>query len=196
MEEIIDFDNWVAVFAPADIQYYAAFNPVSGQVIGIFPEHACNDILNKIKIDDTLAADVFSGKLPLASCSVDLLSDTVEITKNSVLIKIDDILHRVPDRKFSNIIKPDIKIIFSEGKNKFKFILASHVSNQRVKWDGHTILKFIITEYNDPHKIVQVVEFTLAQLISANRTKTYTGASKNFSVFTTRIFKNYILEKK
>jgi hypothetical protein len=70
------------------------------------------------------------------------------------------------------------------------------LKERNIKWSGDTKLKFIISSYNDPHEIYQVVEFTLDNLTASNIEVLYKGNDKNFSVFTPRIFKKYVRIKK
>lgn len=196
MEQVIDFDEWVKNFVPPAAEYYAIYDNDTGVVTGVFPEHSCEGILNKIKIDSELAESIFEGRVSMMSCFVDRHDDVIEVVHKQVLKKIDDVLHRVPEKQFSNIESPDVRIVYNSKSKKIKIELTKELKKKRIRWDGYTRLKFIVSEYNDPHKIIQVASYTLDELLSANKTIKYLGTSDKFSVFTGRIFKNYILERK
>ena len=193
MEKMIDFDEWLKNFKPQPIEYYAIYNKETGAVIGVYPEHSCSDITNKIKIDDELATSIFDGIVLISNCFVDLNSEAIEVIQKESLRKIDDILHRIPDVEYSNIENPDVKIFFT-GKS-LKFSLSDSIKNKKIKWDGDTVLKFIVSDYNDPHKFHDIISITLDKLYQGNQEFDYNGPDEKFSIFTNRILKTYAIEK-
>jgi hypothetical protein len=195
MEEIIDFDEWLKNYVPPPIIYFAIYDTETGEVTAIYPESSCTHIENKIKIDDDLAQEIFDGKIHLSSCFVDLSSDMLEVIRTKSMRKIDDILHRVKDIKFSESGNSDILIRFFSDKKKIKFELKEELRTKKIKWDGDTALKFIISSYNDPHRIYQVISFTLDELYLDDKEFEYHETDYNFSIFTNRIFKRYLIEK-
>ena len=196
MEKVIDFDEWLKNYVPPPVIYFAIYDNETGAVTAVYPDSACESIENKIKIDEDLAQEIFDGKLQLSSCFVDLSSDTLEVIRTKSMRKIDDILHRVKDIKFSESKIFDILIRFSPDSKKMKFELKEQFRSKKIKWDGDTALKFIICSYNDPHRIYQVISFTLDELYIGDKEFDYTGEDNNFSMFTNRIFKRYLIEKK
>jgi hypothetical protein len=48
MEEIIDFDSWLQQYTAPQVEYWAIFEPTTGEVTGIYPDPAANDKQNKI----------------------------------------------------------------------------------------------------------------------------------------------------
>ena len=79
--------------------------------------------------------------------------------------------------------------------NLIEFQISDRLKEKNIKWSGDTELKFIISSYNDPHKIYQVIRLTLQELTDSNVRISYNNSDKNFSVFTSRIFKKYVFEK-
>jgi len=193
MEEIIDFDSWLQQYTVPQIEYWAIFEPTTGEVIGIYPDFAAHDKQYKIKIDRDLAEDIHNGIIQMSFCFVDIDSETVEIVTKHSLVKIDDVLHRVIDRKYAPTQKNDITIQYNELENKIIFVLS--IKTRKIQWDGSTEMQFFITAYNDPHNLYQTITFQLKDLEQSSKEFIYTGAHKRFSIFTRRILKNYVFEK-
>ncbi len=59
---------------------------------------------------------------------------------------------------------------------------------------GHAA-SFFITEYNDPNILYQSVVVTLADIIAKSHTVDVTNLPVKFSIYTRRVFKNYVIEK-
>jgi hypothetical protein len=195
MEEITDFDKWLQTVVIEPVVYYAIYDLHTGAVIGVYPHHAATNIENKILIDTELAESIFSGNISLSSCFVDEVDDTLSIVQTQIVKKIDDILHRISDQQFVPNKNADLYVTFNSESDSISISLSTNTKNKKIKWAGETQLKFFITEYNDPHKVIQIVTTTLNDLYTNDQTYRYIGSDKNFSVFTSRIFKNYIFEK-
>jgi predicted HicB family RNase H-like nuclease len=159
------------------IKYLAIFDPDSFQVIKVGPEYAFLEEKNKIAIDDNLAMEIIEGKIRLSNCYIDLDSNSLELIERQHVSKIDDILHRVIEKKWSNEKISEIFITYNKKNKSLKFELTSMFSgtkkikssNQRkVSWSGDTMMNFYITEYNDPHKLIKIVSFPLNELINKN----------------------------
>ena len=196
MEEIVDFDEWIKNFVPVEPEYYAIYDKDSGVVTGIYPEHSSRHLENRLKVDRELAESIFSGKLNMSNCFVDFDSDSesLEIVQVHCLRKIDDILHRIVDKTYSAITKADIVVRHYVKGKKIRFELTDFFTNRKVRWSGDTELRFILCAYNDPHKIYQVISFTLAELSSSRKEYKLKFNEEKFSVFTTRVLKTYTLE--
>lgn len=195
MEEVTMFDRWLKDFIAPKIEYFAIYDPKTYAVIGVYPGQAASLIENKVLIDIELAKKILEGHLSLSSCFVDISDETIEIVQTHTVVKIDDILHRVPNRCYTIINDEDLNILFDETEKCFKFSLSDKIKNKKIHWAGDTELQFLITEYNDPHKIYQVIQFKLEDLYKNNLLINYTGDNLDFSIFTSRIFKKYIFEK-
>jgi len=192
MEKVIDLEEWLKNIQIPIPDYYAIYDLSTGAVTGIYPEHSCQDKLNKIKIDKELADSIFEGQIAMNNCYIDLDSETLEIVQISTLRKIDDILHRIVERKYGSTDFHDIIVRFKD--NKIHFELNEKIRIKKTKWSGDTECRFLITSYNDPHIIYQVISFTLDELYLENKSFDYIGTQNNFSVFTNRIFKRYVFE--
>ena len=195
MEEITDFDKWLQTLVAEPVEYYAIYNPQTAEVIGIYPKNSAKDIEHKVLIDLDLAESILEGKISLRSCFVDDVNDVLQVVQTQSVRKIDDILHRVVSKEFATFEEADLCVGFNPTSSKMIISLNEKIKRKKVRWDSHAALRFLITEYNDPHKIIQVITTTLDDLYSNDQTFEYIGTDTLFSVFTSRVFKNYIFIK-
>lgn len=195
MEEVTAFDKFLKEFTMPKIEYFAIYDPKTYAVIGVYPGQAASLIKNKVLIDTELAKKILEGHLSLSSCFIDISDETIEVVQTHTIVKIDDILHRIPNRSYTTINNEDLTIQFNEKEKYLKFSLSDKIKNKKIQWAGDTNLQFLITEYNEPHKIYQVIQFKLEDLYKNNLLINYTGDDLDFSIFTSRIFKKYIFEK-
>ena len=201
-----DFEDWAATLISTKIEYYAIFDPANGKVIGIYPDHAAKDIQHKILINDTIAESVFEGKTTLNSYVVDLTSANVEFIETETLIKIDDVLHKVIDSKQQlSQIDNDIFLIYNRTGLSITIELTKIydgtrnsggvLSPKKVHWSGETELLFFLTEYNDPNYLIYSIPVRLNELIKQQKIVDNIVLPEKFSVYTRRLFKNYIVEE-
>ena len=195
MEKVTDFDTFIANYIPQKPEYEAIYNE-QGMVISISPKGMSNNISNKIPIDDEIVEQIHAGNLHLHNCFVDMESGDLEITRQEYLKKIDDIFHRIPEKKFvGKSISQDIMVVFRKKTSKIKFSMSKTLKSKRIRWAGDTMLSFYITDYNDPHRIIEKIEMTIDDLYKSD--VSFDLAIENrFSVFTRRILKNYVIEYK
>ena len=196
MEEITDFDKWLQTVVVEPIEYYAIYNPQTAEVIGVYPKNSARDIEHKILLDLELAESILEGKVSLRSCSVDEVDDVLQVVQTQSIRKIDDILHRVVSKEFATFEEADLYVTFDKELAEITLSLVEKIKRKKIRWDSRAALRFLITEYNDPHKVIQVITITLDDLYDNDQTYQYTGTDKKFSVFTSRVFKNYIFIEK
>ena len=193
-QELMDFDEWIKLPVNQTVEYYATFKD-DGVLIGVYPSHAVLDITNKIKIDEEIATAVSTGVENLFSYRVDLpTKKLVKLNKFSThsLIKIDDILHRIIDKKWSNMQDPDITILHDTKNSTLIFSMSNKYSNNII-WDGATEMIFLVTDYNDPNVLLHMLSIRAGDI--TENTKLFTLDLPNrFSVYTRRIFDKYIFE--
>jgi hypothetical protein len=193
-QELMDFDEWISLPANQIVEYYASFKD-DGSLIGIYPSHAIGSIQNKIQIDEEVATAITSGAENLFSYKVDLpTKKLLKINKFSThnLIKIDDILHRIIDKKWSNIEDPDVIVSYDRETSLLTFSMNQQYSNNII-WDGDTVMIFLITEYNDPNALIQMVNIRAGD-ITKNTKSFHMTLPKKFSIYTRRIFDKYVFE--
>lgn len=207
MEEIMvdDFDQWLANFKIAPVNYVAVFDPLSGKVISIGPDYALEKEIHKISIDRDIAESVINGDLLIEKCLVDINSNEFEISEIKTLTRLDDILHRIISLEYSKIEKPDVYLTYDSQDKTLTIelseefggtkILKQDVKKRNFVWDGQTEMNFYITEYNDPNLIFEIFSVKIINLIG-NSVILKNVNYDTFSVYTKRLFKNYIIEYK
>ena len=195
-QELMDFDEWISLPANQTIEYYVTFKE-DGSLLGVYPSHAIGDVQNKIKIDEDIAIAISNGVENLFSYKVDIPTRTLlKINRFSMhnLIKIDDVLHRIIDKKWSNINDPDIIVNYTSDNNLLDFSMSSRYS-KNIVWDGDTAMIFLITEYNDPNALIEMISIRVGDITENTKSFQLTLPNK-FSVYTRRIFDKYVFEIK
>lgn len=205
MEGIVDFDEWLANYKPPEVQFVAVFDPQSGKVVTVGPATSFENELNKIVIDNEVAERIINSDIQIDHCLVDINSNLLEIAEVKTLVKIDDVLHRIAAAKYTTIQNPDIYLLY-ESKNKSLTISLSTefggtqqpetpVRQRNIVWDGDTEMDFLITEYNDPNLIFQMFSVKIRDLIGKSIVIENIDY-ENFSVYTRRLFKKYVIDYK
>lgn len=190
MEELMDFDEWIKTNQQIKIQYWAGYDPLTGKVTGIYPGNTANEIKHKIEIDQEIAESIANGTTSIFNCYIDLEEGKLEIVEVKSLTKIDDVLHRVIDSKWSDIQDPDI-IIKNNNNNLFIILNEKYRKGKKVFWDGETEMDFFITDYNDPDVLHNMFTVKLSKLLERDYS-IEVSAPRKFSVYTRRLFKKYI----
>jgi hypothetical protein len=206
MEEIVEcgFDDVVI----SKIEFMAKFDPTTGIILSVGPAIAFENDTHKLPIDEDIAVMIIEGKMSLGSCVVNLQEGHVEISEVKSLFKIDDVLHRITERKFIKDPYIDVLILYNKNKKFFNFSLADELGgcyknlptehtkkNRRTIWGGETAMQFYVTDYNDPNILYQIIELTLEDLKGKNLEVNQTSElPQTFSIYTRRLFKNYVMD--
>jgi len=204
MEEI-EFQQWIESLQEIKNEYSVVFNPSSMKIIRVGPRHALKNEENCIDVDADIAESILSGEVSIHSCYLDSINGEIAITETKNLTKIDDVLHRVPEISWSSIETPDVYLKFDTEKDKITIQLAAHwggthsfnnvtPSTRKIIWSGDTIMEFLVTDYNDPHILYDTFNFTIQDLIKNQLEYIINAPTTQFSVYTKRIFKNYVME--
>jgi len=209
MEEIIFEDLVFSNIEMPEQKFLAVFDPYSGEITGVGPAIAFENSEHNIEIDQETALLIIEGKIPLQSYFVNVESDKLEFVESKTVAKIDDLLHRIPDRKWVKLDKIDLYLVYYSKTKTLKFQLSEEfrgtkklpkkfqpVKVKKIKWDGSTIMNFLITDYNDPNIVHSTIEFSINELIGKNKTIYNIEMTKNNSIYTRRIFKNCVMEFK
>lgn len=204
--DLPDFDEWIANWKPPIIKYLAAFDPESGKVLCIGPDYSIDKERYKstVEIDTETAMSVIEGEIRMGSCFVDVQSGSLEITEVQNLFKIDDVLHRIVNIRWAEIDEPDV-IVSRKGDTftiqlsekyggTYKLTNNKPVAQRKIFWDGETILNFDICDYNDPHTSYYTASVKLEKLIG-DSFQFECECPEDASVFTRRLFKNYVFEE-
>ena len=197
METVTDFDVWFEQFQLPDTEYMALYDPTTGQIISIGPSHAFVNDTNKIVVDKETAELVIEGKISLTSCFVDMQNETIEIAEIKSVFKIDDVLHRIVGAEYAEFEKPDLVLTFDKAAQSLTFNLSEDFGGKRkVLWDGETVMNFLITDYNDPNILYNMLSLKVSDLVGKTVTVDNLEVPNKFSIYTRRLFKNYVIEYK
>jgi hypothetical protein len=205
METIEDFDKWLREYTPPITQYVAVFDPTTGHVISVGPDHAFADQKHLVQISQEMAESIITAEIQIHNCQINVESGQLEIAEKKTLNKLDDVLHRIPDIKYSEESKSDIHLTYNSKSKYLKIQLSTEYGGtkkhkgsdgtRKIIWDGSTDMDFLITDYNDPNLIFQMFSVKLNELTGHNVTIKNIEYDR-FSVYTRRLFKNYVIEYK
>jgi hypothetical protein len=194
--EIKDFDEWYATMQQQEVQFQAVYDNATGQVTSVGPSHAFVGETNKIDIDAETAELIIEGKIKLTSCFVDMQNNTLEIAEIKTMFKIDDVLHRVISVEYTDVI-PDVFLSYDSQIDSLTVTLSTEYNGKRkVLWAGETVINLLITDYNDPNILYNMLSLTVSDLVGKSVTFDNINAPPKFSVYTRRLFKNYVIEYK
>jgi hypothetical protein len=129
----------------------------------------------------------------------------LEIAEVKSIFKIDDVMHRIISKEYSKEQKPDVYLSYSSKNKTLKIQLSEELGgtkkiklsmNRRaIIWNGDTEMKFFITDYNDPNLIFEMFSVKINELVGKTKIINNIDYDK-FSVYTRRLFKNYVIEYK
>jgi hypothetical protein len=189
METSIDFDSWIATYQPTDIEYYASYDPVAGSIFKVGNRSALASDPHVVPIDTELAEKIIEGSLPIHRCFVNPDTQEVEIAEIKSITKINDILHRVIELEHSQVERHDLKIIY----NRLSKVLTIELL-ATTHWTNDLSMSFYLTDYNDPNVVYKDITVVLADIKNTPAAYTDIALPERFSVYTKRLFRNYVLE--
>lgn len=209
MEEIIDMETWAETFEVPEIEYLAVFDPIDGRIKAVGPKVAFANEKHKVPMDRETAELIIEGKILINSCSVDVSGNTVSISESRALYKIDDVLHRIIEKEHADFEKPDVFLSYNRKKKQLTVELTEEfygtkklnkkfhpIKKKRVNWAGTTEMNFLITDYNDPNVLHRIFSLTVSDLVENKTVIADLDLPEKFSVYTRRLFKNYVMEHK
>ena len=196
MEEKLDlapFDEWIKTLEVPEETYFFEFD-ADGNVVALHPGPAVDHIKNKIQVDLDVALGIYERGETLRHYKVDVISGRVikvNLASITGLTKIDDVLHRVIDKKWSKVAKPDVSIEYSRKDALLTFKINPLLKT--IEWQGDQDMVFLITEYNDPNVLQEMISFNVNELVKYPQRFTLALPEK-FSIYTRRIFDKYTYE--
>jgi hypothetical protein len=196
MEEKLDlapFDEWIKTLEVPEETYFFEFD-TEGNVVALHPGTAVDHIKNKIQVDLDIALGIYDRGETLRHYKVDVISGRVikvNLASITGLTKIDDVLHRVIDKKWSKVSKPDVGIEYNRSDALLTFKINPLLKT--IEWQGDQDMIFLITEYNDPNVLQEMISFNVNELVKYPQRFTLTLPEK-FSIYTRRLFDNYTFE--
>ena len=207
MEEIIDFDMLFEPIILPPVEFFAVFNPTSGAITAVGPKSAFLNEEHKIPMDQEVAEMIIEGKINLNSCSVDITGDSYVISETRALYKIDDVLHRIVEVQHAEFDKPNVFLTYKAnsltlelteeyGGTKKLPKKFQPVKKKKINWAGNTDMNFLITDYNDPNVLYKPFSIKISDLVGKKFVLKNLELPTKFSVYTRRLFKNYVLEIK
>jgi hypothetical protein len=196
MEEKLDlapFDEWIKTLEVPEDTYFFEFD-ADGNVIALHPGPAVDHIKNKIQIDLDIALAIYEQGETLRHYKVDITSSRVikvNLANITGLTKIDNVLHRVIDKKWSKISKPDVSIEYNKADALLTFKINPLLKT--IEWQGDQDMVFLITEYNDPNVLQEMISFNVNELVKYPQ-RININLPNKFSIYTRRLFDNYTFE--
>jgi hypothetical protein len=195
----------LAEYKPVPVKYIAVYDQLTGAVTSVGPDYAFPDEEHVVDIDSETALSIITAEIQIHHCQIDIHSGELEIAETRTLNKLDDVLHRIPLIQYTDIIKPDVYLTYTAKSKTLKIQLSTEFGgNKKYKdankqrkfvWDGSTVMDFLITEYNDPNLIYKMFSVKINDLVG-NTVTVKNISYDNFSVYTRRLFKNYVIELK
>lgn len=196
MEEKLDlapFDEWIKTLEVPEETYFFEFD-LDGNVIALHPGSAVDHIKNKIQVDLDVALGIYDRGETLRHYKVDVISGRVikvNLANITGLTKIDNVLHRVVDKKWSKISKPDVSIEYNKADALLTFKINPLLKT--IEWQGDQDMVFLITEYNDPNVLQEMISFNVNELVKYPQ-RINIDLPNKFSIYTRRLFDNYTFE--
>ena len=196
MEEKLDlapFDEWIKTLELPEETYFFEFDD-AGNVIALHPGPLVDHIKNKIQVDLDIVLGIYERGETLRHYKVDVISSRVikvNLASITGLSKIDDVLHRVIDKKWSKILKPDVSIEYNKEDTLLTFKINPLLKT--IEWQGDQNMVFLITEYNDPNVLREMISFNVNELVKYPQ-QFKLDLPKKFSIYTRRIFDKYTYE--
>jgi hypothetical protein len=197
MEEKLDlapFDEWIKTVEVSEETYFFEFD-LDGNVIALHPGTVVEHIKNKVQVEVDVAIGIYERGDTLRHYRVDVTSGRVikvNLASITGLHKIDDVLHRVIDKQWTNITKPDIAIEYSRTDSQLTFRINPLLKT--VEWQGDQDMVFLLTAYNDPNILQEMITFNVNELVKYPQRYTLNLPTK-FSIYTRRIFDKYTYEE-
>jgi hypothetical protein len=189
MEELIQLDDFSDIVIPKTV-FVALYEEDTGKVISVGPDLSFKDKKNKILVDEETALSIIKGDVSIGNCFVDPDTNKLEIVENKTFLKIDDILHRVPDSRFTELERIDVLIKHNLNSLEFNLVCKPEkISSSE--------LSFLLTDYNDPNVLYQRINISKQSLINGPVLVNIEDDVTDFSIFTKRIigtYLNYLIE--
>lgn len=209
MEKIENVEDIFENIILPEPRYTAVYDPNSGSLHCIGPKSVLEHEKYTIDIDQETAEMIIEGRIKISSCFVDLIDNTFQIAEVKTAVKIDDVLHRIIEKQYADDEKIDLYIEYNIEEKSLTIELSEEysgtymqhekfqpVKKKNITWSGDTEMRFFLTDYNDPNFIYDTISLKISDLIEKSKKITDLSLPSKFSVYTRRIFKNYLIDIK
>jgi len=200
--EFDGLDVWLSNWKPEPLQYVAVFDPTTGKINAVGPNTAFANEEHKIAIDQDIAEMIIEGRINAETCSVDVTGDELILSETRAVYKIDDVLHRVVEIHHADFNSPNIYITYENKQLTVELseeyggtYAVENAKKKRVNWAGSTDMNFLITDYNDPNVLYKTFSVKISEL-EGDKFVLDIELPEKFSIYTRRLFKNYVIEIK
>lgn len=189
------------------VEFFALFDPKTGVITAVGPKNAFENEEHKIPMDQEVAELIIEGRINLHTCSVDITGEEYIISETRALYKIDDVLHRIIEIEYSMIDKPNVFLTYKNnslaielteeyGGTKKLPKKFQPVKKKKINWSGNTDMNFLITDYNDPNVLYKLFSIKISDIVGKKFVLKNLDLPEKFSIYTRRLFKNYVMEIK
>lgn len=207
MEEIDIMQSIIENYTPPSVDYMVVFNPDTGEILKIGPRYAFTEEKHTIPIDIDTATKIIEGTIRMSSCTVSMPERKLKTTETKTIFGIDDVLHRIADIRWTTMDFVDIYLTYNKSQKTLMVELAKHYGGTKVLekqnnsfvektpvWDSDTKMNFLITDYNDPNILYELISINLSELINKSKIIENIELPEKFSIYTRRLFENYMVE--
>ena len=188
------------------VEYCAVYDPDTFKVLKVGPSSAFKNDDNKIPVDEEIALDIVTGSILISKCFIDINSKSLELVEQQYAVKIDDIVHRIPEDQWNSVENPEVYLTYYKKDAKLTVQMTSEYAGtkqvasektRKIHWSGDTLMNFYITDYNDPHNVYKTITITVNDLINNTvSVENLLEIPQKFSIYTRRLFKGYVLDIK
>ena len=177
-----------------ETKYYVEYHEESGTLLKIFSSNAFSFPKNYVEIPVETAEGIETGKIKSKDLAVDVINK--KLLYNGVG-KTQAQFYKIPLTDFSNITTPDIYLSFINSELSIELTTRfggthGETTSTIVNCPDNIVLYFFITKYNDPTTVFEIINLKVADL--KNKCYNIKLDLESFSVFTNRIFNEYVLD--
>jgi hypothetical protein len=200
MEQIIDNNEFDKIIF-SKTKFFASYDPDTGELLCVGPEHALEDVSSKIEIDEDIAEMIVIGKIFMQSCSVNLVTYKLETSLTKKKTTVNDTLFKIPLKKNVDVEKNDLSLFYYKKSKKLKVYLNEHYQKPSLtaKYqlsDPTSNLNLIISDNSDPNCIHNILKVPFIDLLKKNKVIENIVITEKHSIYVKKIFADYALEIK
>lgn len=175
------------------VKYVAEYDSATMTVTGIYPKGRKLGI----EVPNDIADRIFNGTLSLSACTVEVVNKKMLVSlKSKSAVKDTSVPFRIPVKQYTQVKNPDVKITVNTKKKSLTVSLSATAKSYLSFYPDDAVIRLAVTEYNNPVSIIELLNIPVKQLQDSSFTTTVDVARGEYSIFTSRIFKTYIIDEK